>query len=141
MYSRNSSSRGSNSGRLSSLRAASTSLWRHSGMDVFSKSSREEDDEEALKWASLEKLPTFDRLRKGLLFGSTGSSHEVDVDNLGLEDRKQLLDRLVRIADEDNEKFLLKLRNRIDRYSILTIVFLVFVFNPNVCINSCIKMV
>ncbi|KAJ9537747.1 hypothetical protein OSB04_030480 [Centaurea solstitialis] len=84
-------------------------------MDVFSKSSREEDDEEALKWASLEKLPTFDRLRKGLLFGSQGRPYEVDVDNLGVEDRKRLVDRLVKVADEDNEKFLLKLRNRIDR--------------------------
>ncbi|KAJ0533807.1 putative ABC-type xenobiotic transporter [Helianthus annuus] len=101
--------------RTSSLRSGSTSVWRNSGMDVFSKSSREEeDDEEALKWASLEKLPTFDRLRKGLLFGSTGPSNEVDIDNLGTEDRKHLLDRLVKDADEDNEKFLLKLRDRLD---------------------------
>ncbi|KAI3716294.1 hypothetical protein L6452_23531 [Arctium lappa] len=119
IYKASSSLRASINGRRgSSLRAASTSLWRHSGLDVFSKSSREEDDEEALKWASLEKLPTFDRLKKGLLFGSNGSSYEVDVDNLGSEDRKRLLDRLVRIADEDNEKFLLKLRNRIDRVGI-----------------------
>ncbi|KAI3737606.1 hypothetical protein L2E82_27614 [Cichorium intybus] len=106
------------SGRASSLRSGSTSVWRNSGMDVFSKSSREEDDEEALKWASLEKLPTFDRLRKGLLFGSTGPSNEVDVNDLGFEQRQHLLDRLVRVADEDNEKFLLKLRNRIDRVGI-----------------------
>ncbi|KAI3786042.1 hypothetical protein L1987_45169 [Smallanthus sonchifolius] len=104
--------------RTSSLRSGSTSVWRNSGMDVFSKSSREEDDEEALKWASLEKLPTFDRLKKGLLFGSTGASNEVDIDNLGTEDRKHLLDRLVKVADEDNEKFLLKLRHRLDRVGI-----------------------
>ncbi|KAI3727207.1 hypothetical protein L1987_67018 [Smallanthus sonchifolius] len=104
--------------RTPSLRSGSTSVWRNSGMDVFSKSSREEDDEEALKWASLEKLPTFDRLRKGLLFGSTGASNEVDVDNLGTEDRKHLLDRLVKVADEDNEKFLLKLRHRLDSVGI-----------------------
>ncbi|KVI05977.1 hypothetical protein Ccrd_015657 [Cynara cardunculus var. scolymus] len=93
------------SGRASSLRSGSTSVWRNSGMDVFSKSSREDDDEEALKWASLEKLPTFDRLKKGLLFGSTGPSNQVDVDNLGTDDRRHLLDRLVKVADEDNEKF------------------------------------
>ncbi|KAM0060261.1 putative ABC transporter, AAA+ ATPase domain, ABC-2 type transporter, ABC-transporter [Helianthus debilis subsp. tardiflorus] len=104
--------------RTSSIRSGSTSVWRNSGMDVFSKSSREEDDEEALKWASLEKLPTFDRLRKGLLFGSTGPANEVDIDNLGAEDRKHLLDRLVKDADEDNEKFLLKLRDRLDRVGI-----------------------
>ncbi|KAJ0755439.1 putative ABC-type xenobiotic transporter [Helianthus annuus] len=110
--------RAGSSTRVPSLRSESTSVWRNSGMDVFSKSSREEDDEEALKWASLEKLPTFDRLRKGLLFGSTGESNEVDVDNLGPEDRKHLLDRLVKVADEDNEKFLLKLRSRLDRVGI-----------------------
>ncbi|KAI3803438.1 hypothetical protein L1987_31589 [Smallanthus sonchifolius] len=111
------SSRRSSNGRMGSLRSGSTSLWRNT-MDVFSRSNREEDDEEALKWASLEKLPTFDRLKKGLLFGSTGPSQEVDIDNLGFEDRKRLLDRLVNTADEDNEKFLLKLRNRIDRVGI-----------------------
>ncbi|KAK1376051.1 Pigment permease [Heracleum sosnowskyi] len=89
------------------------------GMDVFSKSTRDEDDEEALKWASLEKLPTFDRLRKGLLLGSQGGGlNEVDIDNLGVNQRKNLLERLVRIADEDNEKFLLKLRDRIDRVGV-----------------------
>ncbi|KAI3775043.1 hypothetical protein L1987_49611 [Smallanthus sonchifolius] len=82
------------------------------------RSSREENDEEALKWAALEKLPTFDRLKKGLLFGSTGRSNEVNIDDLGMEDRKRLLDRLVNAADEDNEKFLLRLRNRIDRVGI-----------------------
>ncbi|XP_024979261.1 pleiotropic drug resistance protein 1-like isoform X3 [Cynara cardunculus var. scolymus] len=107
-----------NSGRTGSLRASSTSAWRNSTMDVFSKSSREENDEEALKWAALEKLPTFDRLKKGLLFGSTGPSNEIDIDNLGMPERKRLLDRLVNAADEDNEKFLLRLRNRIDRVGI-----------------------
>ncbi|KAJ0700764.1 hypothetical protein HanOQP8_Chr10g0371831 [Helianthus annuus] len=110
------SSRRSRNGRMGSLRSGSTSLWRNTGMDVFSRSTREEDDEEALKWASLEKLPTFDRLKKGLLFGSTGPPQEIDVDNLSFEERKRLLDRLVNTADEDNEKFLLKLRNRIDSY-------------------------
>nr|XP_043634623.1 pleiotropic drug resistance protein 1-like isoform X2 [Erigeron canadensis] len=96
--------------------ANSSSIWRNSGMNAFSKSGREEvNDEEALKWASIEKLPTFERLKKGLLVGSTGSSQEVDVNTLGLGDRKHLLDRLINTANEDNEKFLLKLRNRIDR--------------------------
>lgn len=64
-------SRRSSRERIGSIRAGSSSVWRDKGMDVFSKSTRDdEDDEEALKWASLEKLPTFDRLRKGLLLGS-----------------------------------------------------------------------
>ncbi|KAL8113884.1 hypothetical protein AgCh_020969 [Apium graveolens] len=107
------------SGRMASMRNGSTSIWRDQGMDVFSKSTRDEDDEEALKWASLEKLPTFDRLRKGLLLGSQGNGfHEVDIDNLGIQQRKNLLERLVKVAEEDNEKFLLKLRDRIDRVGV-----------------------
>ncbi|XP_009616095.1 pleiotropic drug resistance protein 1-like [Nicotiana tomentosiformis] len=113
---RGSSMRGSMRG---SLRAStSNSIWRNNGVEVFSRSARDEDDEEALKWAALEKLPTFDRLRKGLLFGSKGAAAEVDINDLGFQERKTLLERLVKVADEDNEKFLLKLKNRIDRVGI-----------------------
>ncbi|GFP99541.1 pleiotropic drug resistance protein 1 [Phtheirospermum japonicum] len=100
-----------------SYRANSSNIWRNTGIEVFSRSSREEDDEEALKWAALEKLPTFDRLRKGLLFGSKGAN-EIDVHNLGFDDKRTLVERLVNTVEEDNEKFLLKLRNRIDRVGI-----------------------
>lgn len=105
-------------GPSGSLRANSSSLWRNTGVEVFSRSSREEDDEEALKWAALEKLPTFDRLRKGLLFGSGGEVNEVDVPNIGFQERKTLIERLIKVAEEDNEKFLTKLRNRVDRVGI-----------------------
>ncbi|CAI9286405.1 unnamed protein product [Lactuca saligna] len=115
IYRASSSRRVSSSRRLGSIRG-SHSL--RTGIDIFSKSTREESDEEALKWAALEKLPTFDRLKKGLLFGSTGQTKEIDIDNLGVAERKQLLDRLVNAADEDNEQFLTKLRNRIDRVGI-----------------------
>ncbi|GER36587.1 pleiotropic drug resistance protein [Striga asiatica] len=100
-----------------SIRSNSSNIWRNTGMEAFSRSAREEDDEEALKWAALEKLPTFDRLRKGLLFGSKGAN-EVDVRNLGFEDKRTLIQRLVNTVEEDNEKFLLKLRDRIDRVGI-----------------------
>ncbi|CAN4094855.1 unnamed protein product [Withania somnifera] len=97
-----------------SLRMNSNSFWRNDN-NVFNSSSRDEDDEEALKWAALEKLPTFDRLRKGLLFGTQGGANEVDIHHLGNQQSKDLIDRLVKVADEDNEKFLLKIRDRIDR--------------------------
>ncbi|KAF5193738.1 hypothetical protein FRX31_016673 [Thalictrum thalictroides] len=35
----------------------SSSIWRNNTAEVFSNTSRDEDDEEALKWAALEKLP------------------------------------------------------------------------------------
>ncbi|KAL7131980.1 hypothetical protein ABFS83_12G041400 [Erythranthe nasuta] len=96
-----------------------SSTWRRNGLEMFSNSSRgEEDDEEALKWAALEKLPTFDRLRKGLLLGLGGVSCEVDVKDLGFQERTDLLERLVNVAEQDNEKFLLMLKNRIDRVGI-----------------------
>ncbi|KAK4481902.1 hypothetical protein RD792_012814 [Penstemon davidsonii] len=94
------------------------SAWRNNVVDIFSSSSREEDDEEALKWAALEKLPTFDRLRKGLLLGSRGATNEVNIQDLDFQERNKLFERLVRVAEEDHEKFLLKLKNRIDRVGI-----------------------
>lgn len=77
-----------------------------------------DDDEEALKWAALEKLPTYDRLRTTILQKSLGSRvvhEEVDVTKIGFEQRRQIIDDLLQVADEDNERFLVKLRNRIDR--------------------------
>ncbi|XWS73072.1 hypothetical protein CRYUN_Cryun02cG0094200 [Craigia yunnanensis] len=100
---------------VSSARIASSSIWRNDPMEAFSKSSREEDDEEALKWAAIEKLPTYLRVRRGILTEEEGQSREVDIKNLGFIERRNLLERLVKIAEEDNERFLLKLKERIDR--------------------------
>lgn len=72
------------------------------------------DDEEALKWASLERLPTYDRARRGILNGDAGESREVDLQELGFREREKLLNRVIKHAD-DNEEFLQKLKNRMDR--------------------------
>jgi len=96
------------------MRSGSSSIWQR-GEEIFSRSSREDDDEEALKWAALERLPTYDRIRRGILEGAGGQRTEVEVKRLGFEDRKNLLERLVRVAEEDNEKFLYKLKDRIER--------------------------
>jgi len=99
-------------------RFESSSLRMSSGMDnVFPNSvNREEnDDEEALKWAAIQRLPTVARMRRGLLTTSEGEVNEIDVYKLGQQERRYLIDRLVRIADVDNEKLLLKLRDRIHR--------------------------
>ncbi|XP_068648511.1 ABC transporter G family member 39-like isoform X2 [Aristolochia californica] len=94
-------------------------IWSHTDDRVFSRSSRDEDDEEALKWAALEKLPTYDRIRKGILSGLAGEHQEIDISALGFQEKKNLLDRLVRVAEEDNEKFLRKLKSRMDRVGIV----------------------
>ena len=98
-----------------SFRIGNSSIWRHSDANIFSISFHQEDDEEDLKWAAIQKLPTVARLRKALLTSSEGEVYEIDVQKLGLQERRTLLERLVRTVEEDNEKFLLKLKERIDR--------------------------
>lgn len=73
-----------------------------------------EDDEEALKWAALERLPTYERSRKAILHGTVGNFKEFDLRNLGFQDRKDLLDRFLKNAD-NHQEFLEKLKSRIDR--------------------------
>ncbi|KAL7114121.1 hypothetical protein ACP275_04G100100 [Erythranthe tilingii] len=120
-----------------SRRQTSRSNW--SMEEVFSGGSggggtarssvRAEEDEEALRWAALEKLPTYDRLRKTVLksFVKTPNStngnvrvvhREIDVRKLDVNDRQDFIDRFFRVAEEDNEKFLIKLRNRLDKVGI-----------------------
>ncbi|RWW87996.1 hypothetical protein BHE74_00003150 [Ensete ventricosum] len=105
--------------RIASMRRNS-SIWKRDD-NIFSRSSRDEDDEEALKWAALEKLPTYDRVRRGILALTEDGRQlqEVDIQRLGLQERKTLMERLVRVAEEDNERFLLKLKDRIDRMTLL----------------------
>lgn len=55
------------------------------------------------------------RMRKGILTGAAAGVEEVDIQGLGMQERKNLIERLVRTAEEDNERFLLKLRDRMER--------------------------
>ncbi|XP_042507477.1 pleiotropic drug resistance protein 1-like [Macadamia integrifolia] len=119
-----------NSFHAGNLVLDSSSIWRSTGSgsgDVFMRSSQSqeeqavlglEDDEEALKWAAIERLPTYDRIRKGLLSMAEGETKEIDVESLGITERRILLDRLVKDAEEDHEKFLLKLKSRLDQVGI-----------------------
>ena len=92
------------------------------------RSQRVDDDEEALRWAALEKLPTYDRLRTSIMQtfvldtqtniddNNNKMVHtEVDVRKLGMMEKQAFIERIFKVAEEDNEKFLTKLRNRIDR--------------------------
>lgn len=106
--------------RSTSSRRSFKEVWTTPGPDVFSRSSggSKGDDEEELKWAALERLPTYDRLRKGMLRQVVGSGkvvQEVDVTNLGMQDKKRLMESILKVAEEDNEKFLRRLRDRTDR--------------------------
>ncbi|XP_060668670.1 ABC transporter G family member 38 [Ziziphus jujuba] len=89
----------------------------HSNVPSTSRETSQQADEEALKWAALERLPTYERARKGILHGVTGDLKETDLQKLGFEERKELLNRLIGDVD-NNEEFLNKLKSRIDRVSL-----------------------
>lgn len=108
------------------VRSASSMSWRSISIkdmwneqpDVFQR-SRAAEEEEELRWAAIERLPTYDRLRKGILRKVLSNGRvehgEVDITELKTEDKKQLMDSLLNIVEEDNEKFLKRLRERTDR--------------------------
>ncbi|KAL0354631.1 UNVERIFIED_CONTAM: ABC transporter G family member 36 [Sesamum radiatum] len=89
-------------------------------------SIHEENDEESLIWAALEKLPTYDRLRKSVLKSLVETDDNmikvvnkvVDVRKLNVHETEEFMDRVLKVTEEDNEKFLRKLRNRIDEAGI-----------------------
>jgi hypothetical protein len=96
-----------------SLRQEST-VWSRGGDDMFSRSSRDEDDEEALRWAALEKLPTYDRARTAVLAMPEGELKEVNVQKLGAQEKHALMQRVAWVGDE-HERFLSKFKDRVDR--------------------------
>lgn len=114
-------------------RSLSRSSWRMEGVFASGRYSRRtsnvDEDEEALKWAAIEKLPTYDRLRTSILetyaeeyLGGGDDDHpnkvqhkEVDVRKLDGNERQQFIDKIFKVAEQDNEKYLQKFRNRIDK--------------------------
>ncbi|KAG1335516.1 ABC transporter G family member 31 [Cocos nucifera] len=96
-------------------------MW-NSGEAVFSRSSSyrecEDDDEEALRWAALERLPTFARVRRGILRAGAGGRSEVDVARLTAGDRTDLIDRLLGDSG-DAEQFFKRIRQRFDAMTLL----------------------
>lgn len=84
---------------------------------MFSRSSRDEDDEEALRWAALEKLPTYDRARTAVLAMPEGELKEVNVQKLGAQEKHALMQRVAWVGDE-HERFLSKFKDRVDRVGV-----------------------
>ena len=112
-------------------RQTSRSASRRMVEEVFAGSTasrrqsvRADEDEEALRWAALEKLPTYDRLRKTVLKsfmeapsqGRVKVVHkEIDVRKMDMNEKQEFIDRFFKVAEEDNEKFLTKFRDRIEK--------------------------
>ncbi|KAK1300229.1 Pleiotropic drug resistance protein 2 [Acorus calamus] len=86
-------------------------VWVNAGA-VFggggAAASVREDDEEDLLWAALERLPTYDRIRRGIVkkVGEDGEvvSDEVDIGRLGVRDREMLLGRIIKVIEDDNDR-------------------------------------
>ncbi|TVU10999.1 hypothetical protein EJB05_44557, partial [Eragrostis curvula] len=108
-----------------SLRRNSRSIWWR-GDEMLSCSSSMEselDDDEALRWATLEKLPTRHRVHHAIVHPLEDAGQQqqpglVDVAGLGPRERRALLERLVRVTDDDHERFLVKLKRRLERVGI-----------------------
>ncbi|KAE8817327.1 ABC transporter G family member 42 [Hordeum vulgare] len=85
-----------------------------------------DDDEEALRWAAIERLPTHSRMRTAIFSAEVPAQgtrqqqqyKEVDVRRLDVSERQEFIERVFRVADEDNQRFLQKLRDRIDMVGI-----------------------
>ncbi|CAL0326752.1 unnamed protein product [Lupinus luteus] len=65
----------------------------------------QEEDEQNLQLAAIERLRHM-------------HDDEVDITNLGFQDKKLLMENILKFVEKDNEKFLGKLRDRIDRVGI-----------------------
>ncbi|KAG6550030.1 hypothetical protein Mapa_008543 [Marchantia paleacea] len=114
--------------RRSSSSLRKSSRWGLGPDNVFARGSESRreidfDDEEALKWAALEKLPTYDRLRTTILEKLQGNKVEhkqIDLAQIGPDERQELIERLFGFSspEEDNARFLYKLRDRIDKVEI-----------------------
>lgn len=112
--------------------------------DPFGRAASQQghdDDEENLRWAALEKLPTYDRMRRGVIrtallqhdgcgAGAGGAAPAkddggrmelVDIQKLAAGNLGRAL--LDRVFQDDSERFLRRLRDRIDMYVVSTRAF------------------
>ncbi|KAK1355725.1 ABC transporter domain-containing protein [Heracleum sosnowskyi] len=91
------------------------------GGDLFNQNGREEDEED-LKWAAIERLPTYNRLRHGMIKQVHEDGNVVhktmDVSTLGVQDKKNFIESILRVVEEDNERLLRRVRDRTDRVGI-----------------------
>ncbi|KAI3766553.1 hypothetical protein L2E82_16617 [Cichorium intybus] len=85
------------------------------------------EDEEALRWAALEKLPTYNRLRttifKSYMPADQQDKHSdnqmlLDVRELDPNTRQSFIDKVFMVPEEDNGRFLRKFRDRVDKVGI-----------------------
>ncbi|KAK1412286.1 hypothetical protein QVD17_33413 [Tagetes erecta] len=96
-----------------------------SATDGSKRSSHaEEEDEDSIKRAVLEKLPTFERLQTAFWVSydienqQNDVQKQVNVRHLGANVQQQIIETLFKVAEVDNERILKKIRDRFDRIGI-----------------------
>ncbi|GMP76128.1 hypothetical protein CsSME_00032936 [Camellia sinensis var. sinensis] len=107
------------------------SPYHHRGSSFKSSHSdsiQEEDDELALQWAVIERLPTYKRLKTSLFDsnhhdnGRSSTEFEgkrvIDVTKLGALEQHLFIEKLIKHLENDNLRLLQKLRERIDRVGV-----------------------
>ncbi|KAJ7955316.1 Pleiotropic drug resistance transporter [Quillaja saponaria] len=114
-----------------------------SRLDSVADSVIEEDEEFQLKWAAIERLPTFKRLRtsffdvnheKGSGLNESDCKRVVDVAKLGAVERRLFVEKLIRHIENDNLRLLQKIRERIDRVKVISPT--VEVKYKNLCVEA-----
>lgn len=112
--------------------------WSDSGDPFRSSSNRrtEEDDEAELTWAALEKLPTHNRLHTAMLGDQAPSAEggkqlsHVDVRHLAQGQRATLVEKALATSEQDNERLLGKVKERIQRFVLDQLVGSLRVLSP-----------
>lgn len=75
----------------------------------------QDNDEEALQLAALQRSPTFVRARTSVFRNFEGEFGLVDVSKLDDEEKKVVLDKLVNTVNSNPELFFDRIRQRFDK--------------------------
>ncbi|XWS53454.1 hypothetical protein CRYUN_Cryun10bG0002800 [Craigia yunnanensis] len=100
-----------------------------SSLPCVTSSHHCEDDDEyelaELQWAAVQRLPTFERITTALFddkrqdgtadTGNVRGKRVINVTKLGADERHMFIEKLIKHIENDNLRFLQKLRHRIDR--------------------------
>lgn len=108
----------------------SRSLSNFRSNSALSNGNDEKVNEEiALLWAAIERLPTVKRVRSSL-FDENDEDEDsrrkkvIDVTELGALERHAFIEKLIKNIQLDNLKLLKKIRTRIDKYGFFSFLVL-----------------
>ncbi|GFS35362.1 pleiotropic drug resistance 4 [Actinidia rufa] len=95
-------------------------MW-NSSVNMFgtTRENKEDDDEEALRWASLQRSPTYVQARTSFFRNIAGEVSLVDIGELEDQEKNLVLDKLVNAVNEDTKMFFNRIKQR---YNALTLL-------------------